>query len=58
MQRIHSEGAPRVTSSEEDAAFSDEISMPSDCIDEPSGPSICSDESVNIVLENNDNFSD
>ena len=66
VQRVHSEVAPRVEPSEEDAAFSDEVSMPSDCIDNLISESICSehaldmelDESVHIEFDYDDNSSE
>ncbi len=66
VQRVHSEVAPRVEPSEEDSAFSDEISMPSDFINNLSSESICSEpsvdmevgESVHIEFENDDNSSE
>ncbi len=51
VQRVHLEVLPRVELSEEDAAFSDEVSMPSDFIDDLLSESICSEPSLDMVEE-------
>ena len=64
---MHLEVLPRVELSEEDSAFSDEVSMHSDFIDDLLSESICSepsldmveeDESVHIEFGNDENFSE
>ena len=51
VQRVHLEVLRRVELSEEDAAFSDEVSMPSDFIDDLLSESICSEPSLDMVEE-------